>query len=423
MRFETPYYLVDETRMLAAMEKIRFVEQLCGARSVLALKCFSTWSVFDFMRNYLAGTTSSSLYEARLGHEKFGGETHGYSVAYDESEIQELVTYCDKVIFNSVSQWERFRHQARGVSVGIRLNPEIGHSVHQLSNPVCRYSRLGVRASELPLDIAEHIDGAMTHVNCDNDDFESFCRQLEEIEERFSSLLPRLAWFSLGGGIAFTNEDYPLEAFCQRLAAFSAKYDLQLYLEPGEAAVTNSTSLVVRVLDIVHNEVPTLIVDAGVETHLLDVLTYDYTPELEGAKSLDRAAAALAVNDSTHVYRVCGRTCLAGDLFGNYAFDRPVSVGQELRFPNVASYSMVKKNFFNGIRMPSIYHQKLDGELRLVHRPTYEDFRDALSGSGELRSGTEGERGALNRGVPGRFAERSSTTSVSSPCIQDHQPE
>jgi carboxynorspermidine decarboxylase len=378
MQLDTPYYLIDEARMATAMTRIRRVQEQSGARSVLALKCFSAWCAFDFMRESMAGTTSSSLYEARLGHEKFGGETHGYSVAFDEAEVRELDRYCDKVIFNSLSQLERFRPAVTRGSVGLRLNPEIGGSVHALSNPVGRYSRLGVRARELPRDIADRITGAMTHVNCDNHDFESFCRQLDRIEESFGALLHQLRWFSLGGGVAFTSDDYPLDDFCSRLARFSATYDLQLYLEPGEAAVTRSTSLVVQVLDIVHNEVPTLIVDAGVETHLLDVLTYDFTPDLEGATALERHATDLRERPG-YVYRVCGRTCLAGDHFGNYAFERAMQIGDRLCFPDVGGYSMVKKNFFNGIKMPSIYHRRLDGVLRLAHRPSYEDFRDALS--------------------------------------------
>lgn len=377
MQLETPYYLVDERRMLHAMEKIRHVQRESNARCVLALKCFSTWCAFDFMKAYLVGTTSSSLYEARLGYEKFGGENHGYSVAYDEAEIREIGRYCDKVIFNSLSQLERFRHYVRGASIGLRLNPEIGHAEHPLSNPVGRYSRLGVKASDLPREIAQVIEGAMTHVNCDNDDFSSFCRQLDRIEKNFSPLLSKLKWLSLGGGIAFTTDGYPIDDFCRRLAEFSSKHALQLYLEPGEAAVTRSTSLVVRVLDIVHNKVPTLIVDAGVEPHLLDVLTYGFTPELEGATALPRSGE---LSEQTgHVYRVCGRTCLAGDHFGTYAFESPVIIGDQLRFTDAGSYSMVKKSFFNGIKMPSIYHKRIDGELRLAHRPSYEDFCDALS--------------------------------------------
>lgn len=378
MRLSTPYYLIDEARMLPAMERIRLVQDRSGAKCVLALKCFSSWCAFDFMRQYLVGTTSSSLWETRLGHEKFGGETHGYSVAYADDEIAEVVSYCDKIIFNSLSQFHRLGHHAAGISVGLRLNPGVGHSGYELSNPVCQYSRLGVRAGELPEDIGSRIQGAMIHINCDNDDLGSFTSQLDVIEKRFGSLLAQLEWLSLGGGIAFTAEAYPIDDFCRRLREFSERHSLQLYLEPGEGAVTNSTNLVVTVLDIVDNEVPTLVVDAGVETHLLDVLTYNYTPELGGAEPLAKDKKNLAAHTG-HVYRICGRTCLAGDHFGNYVFPHPVSLGDQLCFPNAGGYSMVKKNFFNGIKMPAIYHRKLSGELRLAQNPTYEDFREALT--------------------------------------------
>lgn len=378
MQLQTPYYLIDETRMRRAMEIIRRVERDSGTKSVLALKCFSSFCAFEYMTKFLAGTTSSSLYEARLGYEKFGGETHGYSVAYEEAEIREIVRYCDKLTFNSLGQLERFGHFAAACSVGLRVNPGIGRSHHTLSDPVGQYSRLGVQPSELPPDIADRLEGVMIHVNCDNDDFGSFTRQLAHIEHVLASLLPRLRWLSLGGGIAFTDEGYPLDDFCSVLGDFSAKHGVQLYLEPGEAAVTDSTSLVVEVLDIVHNGVPTAIVNAGVETHLLDVLTYDFTPELEGARALDRHATNLA-DLGENVYRICGRTCLAGDLFGNYAFAEPLRIGQRLSFPNVGGYSMVKKNFFNGLRMPALYHKRIDGELLQVQQPSYDAFRDALS--------------------------------------------
>ncbi|MFT4175130.1 MAG: carboxynorspermidine decarboxylase, partial [Luteolibacter sp.] len=293
MRFPTPYYLIDEARMLPAMERIRFVQKHSGAKCVLALKCFSSWCAFDFMSQYLVGTTGSSLWEARLGHEKFGGETHGYSVAFAEDEIAEVVRYCDKIIFNSISQLERFGQYATGIEVGLRLNPGVSHSSHHLSDPVCRYSRLGARAEELPEDIGSRIRGAMIHVNCDNDSLDSFASQLVVIEQRFAKLLSRLDWLSLGGGIAFTDEGYPLDDFCRLLREFSERHSLRIYLEPGEASVAHSTTLVVKVLDIVENEVPTLVVDAGVETHLLDVLTYAYTPELDGAIALPRNAADL----------------------------------------------------------------------------------------------------------------------------------
>lgn len=381
MNVSTPYYLIDETRMLKAMERIAYVREKSGAKSVLALKCFSSWCAFDFMKNYLVGTTSSSLYEARLGYEKFGGETHGYSVAFSDDEIDEVVEYCDKVIFNSLNQLNQYKDTVlnKGRSLGLRLNPEVGHSHYSLSDTVAQYSRLGVRSDLLPENVGDVIDGVMLHMNCENHDFNSFSEQLDAVEVRFADLLPKLKWLSLGGGVAFTGDGYQLDAFCDRLAELAKKYSLQIYLEPGEASVTKSTSLVVKVLDKVENQLPTLIVDAGVETHLLDVLVYGFTPALEGAEEIAEDDIGAAIAAGKHVYRVSGRTCLAGDVFGNYVFDQPINIGDELNFTDVAGYSMVKKNFFNGIKMPAICHKNIQGETRVVKEFNYELFRDLLS--------------------------------------------
>lgn len=379
MNIATPYYLIDEQRMLPAMLKIKEVFERSGAKSVLALKCFSAWCAFDFMRHYLAGTTSSSLYEAKLGRETFGGENHGYSVAYNEAELREVVTVCDKVIFNSLSQLHRFKKHCGQVSVGVRCNPKVGYSEHALSDTVCEYSRLGVSADQIDDTVLALIDGVMFHTNCDNDDFDNFATQLAIIEQRFGSILKQLRWVSLGGGIAFTSKHYPLQDFSRCLKAFSDKYSLQVYLEPGEAAVTESSALVVSVLDIVNYGLPTLIVDAGVETHLLDAMVYDYTPSLQGAVALAENEVALALKQGKNVYRVAGRTCLSGDVFGHYVFSNPVAIGHRLTFDNVGGYSMVKKNFFNGIAMPSVCHKSLSGETRIVRQFSYHDFKRALS--------------------------------------------
>jgi carboxynorspermidine decarboxylase len=381
IKINTPYYLIDESRMLKAMERIAYVREISGAKSVLALKCFSSWCVFDFMKDYMVGTTSSSLYEARLGYEKFGGETHGYSVAYSEDEMPEIVKYCDKVIFNSLSQLEQYKVQVQeqGRSIGLRINPEVGHSEYGLSNTVSKYSRLGVRHELLPDNITDVIDGVMFHMNCENDDFMSLSQQLDDIERRFAAILPKLNWLSLGGGVAFTSDGYALDALCERLKSLAKTYDVQVYLEPGEASVTQSTSLVVTVLDEVDNQLPTLIVDAGVETHLLDVLVYQFVPALEGAQKIAEQDIEAALQQGQFVYRVSGRTCLAGDVFGTYVFKQKISIGDELRFTDVAGYSMVKKNFFNGIKMPAICHKDIKGKTQVVREFTYEDFRDFLS--------------------------------------------
>lgn len=375
MNLDTPFYLIDETRMIKYLERIDYVRRKSGAKSVLALKCFSNWCVFELMRGYMDGTTSSGVYEARLGHERFGGETHGYCVAYTKGEVKEIVRYCDKIIFNSLGQLRTYKDMVGGISVGLRINPGVGWSCHPTCDPVRRYSRLGAPSSTLPTDIGAEIDGAMFHYNCDHEDFDGFARQLQTMENDFGDLLHQLKWVSLGGGVAFTKDGYPLDDFCHLLKEFGERFHVQLYLEPGEAAVTHSTSLVVTVLDIVRNERTMLIVDAGTEPHLLDVLTYGYAPTLEEGEILAGSSAEeFRGSDNGHVYVVCGRTCLAGDEFGVYRFDRKIKIGDRLHFNNAGGYSMVKKNWFNGIGMPSIAHKKLDGSVRIVHAPTYEDY-------------------------------------------------
>lgn len=379
IKLSTPYYLIEESRMLNSLNKIEYVKEHSGAKSVLALKCFSTWCAFEFMSQYLCGTTSSSLYEARLGYEKFGGETHGYSVAFDEDEIIEAVKYCDKITFNSLSQFERYKKHITNTLLGLRINPEVGCSNYQLSDTVARFSRLGVTHDQLPADLPSEISGLMFHMNCDNDCFDSFKQQIGTIEKSFSQHLMALEWVSLGGGIAFTDDDYPLADFCNLLKEFSQKYSIQIYLEPGEATVSNSTSLTVKVLDAVNNEIPSLIVNAGVETHMLDALIYNYTPRINGAQAIADGEIEKYMNTDKFIYRVCGRTCLAGDIFGTYLFDREISINETLEFVDAGGYTMVKKNFFNGIKMPSIYYRDLKGNTHLSRQFSYNDFRDVLS--------------------------------------------
>jgi len=382
VNFDTPYYLIDETRMIGHLEKIGYVKEKSGAKSVLALKCFSNWCVFELMRKYMDGTTSSGLYEARLGHEKFGGETHGYCVAYSRQEMEEIIQYCDKIIFNSVNQLKTYKNMLGSISVGLRINPMVGWSYYPISDPVGRYSRLGVLPSALPEDISREINGIMLHYNCDHGDFHRFAAQLKIIENNLGTLLHQVKWVSLGGGVTFTTDGFPLDDFCDTLKEFREKFNVRIYLEPGEAAVTHSTSLVVTVLDIIHNERTTLIVDSGTEPHLLDVLTYGYTPALEEGEILPWSdAEEFREPDDGYVYVVCGRTCLAGDRFGIYKFNRKIEIGDRLHFNNAGGYSMVKKNWFNGIKMPSIVHKKLDGTVKVIQVPTYEDYLSGIQDS------------------------------------------
>ena len=363
---KTPYYLIDKQKLLVNLQKIAYVREQSGAKALLALKCFATWSVFDLMEQYMDGTTSSSLYELKLGKQKFAGETHAYSVAWADDEIEEMLANSDKVIFNSIGQLERFAEASKDAVRGLRVNPQVSSSDYLLADPARPFSRLGEWDAEKIAGVMDKISGFMFHNNCENGRFELFDEMLNTIEARFGHLLHQVQWVSLGGGIHFTGEGYPLDQFCARLKAFSQTYGVQVYLEPGEAAITMSSSLEVTVLDTLYNGKHLAVVDSSIEAHMLDLLIYRLNAKMEPC-------------DGEHTYMVCGKSCLAGDIFGEYQFDRPLTIGDRLSFIDAAGYTMVKKNWFNGLKMPSIVVKQLDGTVEVVREFGYNDYLSSLS--------------------------------------------
>ncbi|MBQ0803272.1 MULTISPECIES: carboxynorspermidine decarboxylase [unclassified Sulfitobacter] len=363
---QTPYYLIDKARLLPNLEKIAWLRAESGAKSLLALKCFATWSVFDFMAQYMDGSTSSSLYEVRLGHEKFPGETHAYSVAYADHEIAEVLECSDKIIFNSIGQLTKFADASQGHIRGLRVNPGVSTSEFDLADPARPFSRLGEHDPDRIAAVADQISGLMFHNNCENDSFERFDEMLTLIEDRFGAVIRDMDWISLGGGIHFTGADYPLDRLAARLKAFAQTYGVQVYLEPGEAAITGAATLEVTVLDTMYNGKNLAIVDSSIEAHMLDLLIY-------------REPAKISPNTGDHEWMICGKSCLAGDIFGEFRFDAPLKAGDRLSFQDAAGYTMVKKNWFNGVKMPGIAIRELDGTTRLVRDFDYDDFAAALS--------------------------------------------
>jgi len=363
----TPYFLVDETRLRANLANVARLKNLSGAKSVLALKCFATWGVFPVIAEYLDGTTSSSLFEARLGHEHFGKETHAYSVAWSPHEVAEVATFADKVIFNSADQLRRFHDVVKHRIVGVRVNPGISHSHFDLADPARRFSRLGIIDPAELRGVASLVSGLMFHFNCENDDVASLEQSLKVIGERFGDVLESMTWVSLGGGIAFTNPDYPLDRLASALKAFAERFGVQVYLEPGEAVVTGTTELVTTVLDVVRNEVDVAVIDASVEAHTPDHLIYGTTPALAWPAAGD------------HRVIVAGRTCLAGDSFGEHLIASPLKVGDEVRIADTGGYTMVKASWFNGIARPAIAVRRLDGSIDVLRSFDYGDFAGNLS--------------------------------------------
>jgi carboxynorspermidine decarboxylase len=367
MILETPYYLVDESRLLKNLKKIRYLRSISNTKFLLALKCFSTWSVFNLISQYMDGTTSSSLYEARLGYETFGKEVHAYSVAFSTKEIDELKEFSTKIIFNSISQLKNFHHKASNLDIGVRINPQISYSEYELADPARKYSRLGVVDFDSILQALHLINGAMFHYNCENANFDNFSSTLDSIANNYAPVLTALDWVSLGGGIYFTLEEYPLEKFGKKLKKFSEQFDLQVYLEPGEAVITDCGFLVTQVLDIVHNEIDIAIVDSSIEAHMLDLLTYGQQAKIQNA------------HQGGYKYMVAGKSCLAGDIFGTFHFKTPLKTGDIIHIADAAGYTMVKKNWFNALKMPSIVIKRIDHSYDVIKVFNYKDFKNSLS--------------------------------------------
>ncbi|WP_041942683.1 carboxynorspermidine decarboxylase [Vibrio furnissii] len=366
---KTPYFMIDEGKLIANLEIAKRLKDISGVKLVLALKCFSTWGVFDIIKPYLDGTTSSGPFEVKLGHDTFGGETHAYSVGYSEDDVKEVADICDKMIFNSQSQLSAYRHLVEGkASLGLRLNPGVSYAGQDLANPARQFSRLGVQADHIDPAVFETINGVMFHMNCENKDVDAFINLLDSISERFGAYLNTLDWVSLGGGVFFTWPGYDVEKLGFALKAFAEKHGVQLYLEPGEAVITKTTDLVVTVVDIVENGMKTAIVDSATEAHRLDTLIYK-----------EPASVLEASESGEHEYVIGSCSCLAGDQFCVAKFDEPLKVGQKLHILDSAGYTMVKLNWFNGLKMPSVYCERTNGDIQKLNEFGYDDFKRSLS--------------------------------------------
>lgn len=366
---KTPYFIIDEQSLLRNLEITKRLKELSGVKVVLALKCFSTWGVFETMKPYLDGTTSSGPYEVRLGAETFGKETHAYSVGYSREDIDDVNLYCNKLIFNSITQLMNLKDYVNpNVSIGLRINPGISFANQDLADPARPNSRLGVKMNQFDEKTLEYIDGFMFHMNCENKNITSYVDILSYISNNFSNYLDRVKWVSLGGGLFYTWPGYDVESVAKVLKEFSQKHNIQVYLEPGEAIVTRTTDLVVTVLDIVENDKMTAIVDSATEAHRLDTLIYN-----EPASILE------ADKDGKFSYVIGSCSCLAGDQFCETTFNKQLKAGDRLHIMDSGGYTMVKLNWFNGIKMPSIYFKKVDGTVIPLNHFTYSDFKDSLT--------------------------------------------
>ena len=367
MPVNTPYYLIDESKLQKNLETIDFIRKNSGAKFVLALKCFATWATFPQMQPFLDGTTSSSLYEAKLGYEEFGKEVHAYSTAFSQQDIFELKDFADKVIFNSISQLQRFHTYLPHTKLGLRINPQVSYSHYDLANPARPHSRLGETDKEKIEQVVDLLNGVMLHYNCENEDFDNFVDLLDKIIQRYKSLFLKLDWLSLGGGITFTAPNYPLQKFSDKLKQVSEELSLQIYLEPGDAVITQTTNLVVEVLDIVHNQIDIAIVNTSVQAHMPDLLIYNDSAKIDFPKA------------GNYRYMLTGKSCLAGDIFGIFCFEQQLQIGDKIYIANAGGYTMVENNWFNGLKKPAIVLKKLNGEYHTIKEFSYSDYKNSLS--------------------------------------------
>ena len=377
-KIHTPCYIVQERALKENLEQLAGLARETGCRILLAQKAFSMFRVYPLIGQYLAGTTASGLYEARLGAECMGKENHIFSPAYREEEMGEILSLCGHVVLNSPQQIRRYKRQilAAGRSPGLRVNPECStQEGHAIYDPCAPGSRLGTTLSQLERalaetpDLLEGIEGLHFHTLCEQD-ADALAVTLDAVVEKFGVYMAKMKWVNMGGGHHITRPGYHMETLKQCIRRVQKLCGGAVYLEPGEAVALQAGTLRTSVLEITENGVQTAILDASAACHMPDVLEMPYRPPLSGAG---------LPGEKPFTYRLAGPTCLAGDVIGDYSFDRPLETGDVLEFQDMAIYSMVKNNTFNGMALPDIVLEREDGSRELVRRFGYEDFKGRLS--------------------------------------------
>ncbi len=372
----TPSYVVDEALLIQNLELLKSIMDQTGAKILLAQKAFSMYYFYPLIRKYLAGSTASSYFEARLGYEEMGGEVHIFNPAYREDDFPKILSLCDHIVFNTMEQVDQYYGQIKEynqssekkVSIGLRINPEYSEVEVEIYNPCAKGSRLGTKVTQLTKEDLKRIDGLHFHTMCEQNS-DVLARTLNVIEEKFGSYLYDMKWLNFGGGHHITKSDYDVSQLIDCINHMKNKYKLQIYLEPGEAVALNTGFLVSKVLDFSGEQKQCAILDTSAACHMPDVLEMPYRPEIIGA---------FLPSEKKYTYRLGGPTCLSGDIIGDYSFDHPLEKGERLIFCDMAIYSMVKNNTFNGINLPSIYALTKEKELVLVKEFGYEDFKRRL---------------------------------------------
>ena len=371
-KLHTPYFLVDEGLLKKNLELLRQVSEEAGCKILLAQKAFSMFACYPLISRYLSGTTASGLFEARLGKEEFPGEVHVFSPAYQEREWEGLLACADHFVFNSPRQLRRFGPRAKeaGKQVGLRINPECStQEGHAIYDPCAPGSRLGTTRENFTEDLLPLLDGLHFHTLCEQDS-DALETTAAAFEEKFGKFLPAMKWLNMGGGHHITREGYDIPRLVRVVKHFREKYGVEVYLEPGEAVVLNAGFLVSTVLEVVRNGMEIAILDTSAACHMPDVLEMPYRPPVRDSGK---------PGEKAYTYRLAGPTCLAGDVIGDYSFDQPLTEGSQIVLEDMALYTMVKTNTFNGMNLPTIALRREDGEVEVIRSFGYEDFKTRLS--------------------------------------------
>ena len=379
-KVKTPAYVMDERLLIHNLQILKEVREKTGANILLAQKAFSMFSVYPLISQHLDGITASGLYEARLGKEEMGNrEVHVYAPAYKEEDMRELVQFCDHIVFNSPKQWKKFRllveASGRKISCGLRINPQYAEVETDLYNPCIAGSRLGTTISQIAEEDLDGITGLHFHTMCEQD-ADVLWRTVQIVDEKFGHLLKKMKWINFGGGHHITRDGYQMNLLEKSIHLFQEKYDLEVYLEPGEAIALNAGFLISEILEIGENEKKFAIFDTSAACHMPDVLEMPYSPNIFQNGKLCKPYQG---EKDLFPYRLGGPTCLAGDVIGDYGFVKELKEGDRLVFCDMAIYTMVKNNTFNGMPLPSIYLFTKEGELKLIRAFDYMDFKNRLS--------------------------------------------
>ncbi|WP_252246724.1 carboxynorspermidine decarboxylase [Clostridium sp. ZBS4] len=372
-KLPSPCYLVDERLLKKNLERLNYVQKETGANIILATKAFSMYSTFPLIGKYLKGVTSSSLFEARLGYEEMGKQVHIYSPAYRQDEFDEIMKYCDHIIFNSFNQWRLYKdkvkkYKNKKIECGIRINPEYSEIETDIYNPCFENSRMGVSLENFKSEDLYGIDGLHFHTMCEQNS-DTLARTIKVVDKNFGKYIKKMKWLNFGGGHHITREDYDINTLIETILYMKNKYEIDIYLEPGEAVALNSGFLVCTVLDIIKNGMNIAIVDTSAACHMPDVLEMPYRPHIINSGMS---------NQYEYAYRLGAPTCLAGDIIGDYSFKEPLKVGDKLVFCDMAIYSMVKNNTFNGINLPAIVKYNDEKGVEIIKKFGYEDFKSRL---------------------------------------------